>query len=141
MKALYNEVVTSNRCSKCAAENPDGLKFCGNCGAKFVAIAPPVMADEADGVYFCHKHKKETTRVTCGRCERPICPKCMVMGHAGVRCRQCARNKVPVRLRGVMHNSGKAVGQINCRHVWYIAIWLMVLNFFRGMFGGGGHDV
>lgn len=42
------------------------------------------------GVYWCARHKSVKTRLRCGRCETPICPKCMVMGPTGARCRDCA---------------------------------------------------
>ena len=38
----------------------------------------------------CYKHPKEETRLSCGRCERPICTRCSIVGPAGVRCRECA---------------------------------------------------
>ena len=93
------------RCSNCGAENEGEPNFCSDCGVKFVPIpaAVPVPGDET-GLYYCCKHKKEQTRVTCGRCERPICTKCMMIGHAGVRCKQCAKGKVGIRPAGVAHD-------------------------------------
>jgi hypothetical protein len=41
----------------------------------------------------CYKHPKEETGLSCGKCDRPICTKCMVNGPAGVRCRDCASLK------------------------------------------------
>ena len=38
----------------------------------------------------CYRHPKTETAVSCGRCERPICVKCMVSGPAGMRCPDCA---------------------------------------------------
>jgi hypothetical protein len=124
------------RCSSCQAEVQGSPKFCPECGKKFVPNAEPVAAGE-DGVYFCHKHKRETTRVTCGRCERPICPKCMVLSAAGVRCTDCARNKVPVRLRGVLHDVGSGVTKSpGAQRVWYMVGIMFIVNLFLGMFGG-----
>jgi hypothetical protein len=122
------------RCSRCGAENPLQSKFCPSCGAKFVPVAPPVEVDGDDGAYYCHKHKKEVTRVTCGRCEKPICPKCMVISPAGVRCNECARNKVSVRWRGVAHDAMSSVGSIDGRKVWYLYIFAMIARFFGGFF-------
>lgn len=45
------------------------------------------------GVYWCAKHQKTQTRLRCGRCEKPICPKCTVYGPTGARCRICVSNK------------------------------------------------
>lgn len=38
----------------------------------------------------CARHPKVETRLACGRCETPICPKCMVMTDVGARCPDCA---------------------------------------------------
>jgi hypothetical protein len=45
------------------------------------------------GVWFCARHKKVKTRLRCGRCETPICPKCTRMGPTGARCPACASNR------------------------------------------------
>lgn len=45
------------------------------------------------GVYWCPRHKGVKTRLRCGRCEKPICPKCTVMGWTGARCKDCASNR------------------------------------------------
>ena len=123
------------RCSKCQAEVQGTPKFCPACGKKFVPNPAPIAAGE-DGVFFCHKHKREATRVTCGRCERPICPKCMVLSAAGVRCKDCARNKVPIRMRGVLHDLGAGAKTPAAQRVWYMVAIMFVVNLFLGMFGG-----
>jgi hypothetical protein len=38
----------------------------------------------------CYRHPRVETGVSCGKCDRPICPKCMVAGPAGMRCPDCA---------------------------------------------------
>jgi len=38
----------------------------------------------------CYRHKKVETNVRCGKCDKPICPKCMIPGPAGMRCPDCA---------------------------------------------------
>ena len=45
------------------------------------------------GVWFCARHKNIKVRLRCGRCEKPICPKCTVMAPTGARCRDCASNR------------------------------------------------
>lgn len=45
------------------------------------------------GVWFCARHPKVQTRLRCGRCEKPICPKCTNMGPVGARCHDCLSNK------------------------------------------------
>jgi hypothetical protein len=38
----------------------------------------------------CYRHPKEETAVSCGKCDRPICTRCMIPGPAGMRCPECA---------------------------------------------------
>jgi hypothetical protein len=45
------------------------------------------------GVYFCARHKNVKTRLRCGRCEKPICPKCTKIGPTGARCAGCLSNR------------------------------------------------
>jgi hypothetical protein len=41
----------------------------------------------------CANHPKEMTLVRCGRCEKPICVRCMVDTPVGKKCPDCARNR------------------------------------------------
>lgn len=45
------------------------------------------------GVFFCARHKSTKTRLRCGRCEKPICPKCTKYGPTGARCADCSSNR------------------------------------------------
>jgi hypothetical protein len=123
-------------CEKCKTENPDENKFCGSCGAALIAIPAAVAVPGEDGVYFCNRHKKATTRVRCGRCDAAVCPTCMVYTPAGVRCRDCARNKVAVRPMGVLNEAGRALDNVassSCgRRIWYLVLFDLILSLFRG---------
>lgn len=127
-------------CPKCRADNPSDKKFCGDCGAELKAAAEAVPVPDAEpGTYYCHRHKKVPTRVRCGHCEAPVCPKCAVYGPVGVRCRQCASHRVGIRPRAVLHEVGRAAGpmaQGAGRVVWYAAIWTFVVSIFTNLFGG-----
>ena len=37
----------------------------------------------------CLRHPDEETRLTCGTCGDPICPRCMVQAPVGIRCPSC----------------------------------------------------
>ena len=39
----------------------------------------------------CAAHPAVETELGCGRCEKPICPKCLVYTPVGTRCRECAQ--------------------------------------------------
>ena len=124
-------------CSECKAANPDGKKFCGECGAALGEGAGPVAVVGEDGAWYCAKHTKAITRLRCGRCETPICPKCTVYTPAGTRCRPCSKNRIAVRPVGVLHGAlGTLEGASPMgRRVWYLALWYLVLSFFRNPFG------
>lgn len=61
-------------------------------------VAPPsgsagLEVEGEPGVYWCARHRKVKTRLRCGRCEAPICPKCTVYGPTGARCKNCLSYK------------------------------------------------
>ncbi len=39
----------------------------------------------------CATHPDVDTNLRCGKCDKPICPRCMVQTPVGARCRECAR--------------------------------------------------
>jgi hypothetical protein len=49
----------------------------------------------APAVTYCATHPSVETELRCGRCERLICPRCMVHTPGGVRCRDCAMLRRP----------------------------------------------
>jgi hypothetical protein len=38
----------------------------------------------------CAAHPNVETELACGKCEKPICPRCLYYTPVGVRCRECA---------------------------------------------------
>jgi hypothetical protein len=55
----------------------------------------PVDQPAQVGPWQCAAHPSVETYLRCGRCERPICPKCMIQTPVGSRCRDCARMRKP----------------------------------------------
>ena len=39
----------------------------------------------------CANHPRVQTVVSCGRCDKPLCTRCMIYTPVGVRCRDCAQ--------------------------------------------------
>ncbi len=120
-------------CTKCASENQPQNKFCGNCAAP---LAPaPLLPDAGTDSRPCARHPKMQTRLRCGRCELPICPRCTVYTPAGTRCRACAQNKVAVRPQALLHEAGRLAsrgGQALGKRAWYLTLWYLILSLFRG---------
>ncbi len=62
----------------------------------------------------CAAHPDVETNLRCGKCGKPICPKCMVQTPVGARCPECARlYKLPtyrVSTRYYLRAIGTALG-------------------------------
>ena len=49
-------------------------------------------AGHSDGQpLVCYRHPDRETYVSCGRCERPMCTGCAMIGPVGLRCRDCGK--------------------------------------------------
>ncbi len=42
-----------------------------------------------DQAVCCYRHPQRETGITCTRCERPICPECMISASVGFQCPEC----------------------------------------------------
>jgi hypothetical protein len=89
----------------------------------------------ADEEIRCARHPNVTTVLRCGRCDTPICPRCLVQTPVGARCPDCAQvRRLPTvdvspaflaRGLGASIVSGAAVG----------AAWGYAVGSSRGFVG------
>jgi membrane associated rhomboid family serine protease len=86
----------------------------------------------------CYRHPGRETGVRCQRCERPICPDCMVPAPVGVQCVECvrrARGRTPPgqSLRRVAAGPFVTNALIGIN----VAVWLLGLLVAPGVLMGG----
>src|SRR5687768_9344953 len=75
----------------------------------------------------CYRHPGRETAVSCSNCGRPICPDCMTSTSVGMRCPECAKQKVKVR--GIGSTRDEPV-------LTYILIGICVAVFVGEVAGG-----
>ena len=81
----------------------------------------------------CATHPKVETNLRCGKCDKPICPKCLVQTPVGARCPDCAKlGKLPtyrVSIKHYLRATGTGLGMaVVCGVAWGAIGW--VIPFF-----------
>ena len=56
-------------------------------------MSTPLQTTDESGTLRCARHPNTETVLRCGRCDTPICSRCMVMSPVGARCPTCAQVK------------------------------------------------
>ncbi|HEV2069910.1 MAG TPA: hypothetical protein VGR26_08965, partial [Acidimicrobiales bacterium] len=62
--------------------------------------SPPDPIPTEDGarvLWDCYRHPGRESGVRCRRCERPICPDCMISAPVGFQCPSCVKQAPDVR--------------------------------------------
>src|SRR3972149_2372442 len=80
----------------------------------------------------CATHPKVETELACGKCGKPICPRCLVHTPVGARCRECANvRRLPqynISAAYLLRGAGGALG----------ALWAVLLPYQLALFFGLG---
>lgn len=94
------------------------------------------------GVVSCPRDPGVQTALRCSRCEKPICPKCLIQTPVGARCRDCAQiNKSPVytMTNAVMARAATAsvVGGVVMGLIWGFVLLPFSFGFLSILVGAG----
>ena len=90
----------------------------------------------------CAEHPKVETNLRCGKCGKPICPKCMVQTPVGARCPDCAKlYKLPtyrVSTQYYLRAVGVGLGMaIVCGIIWGVVGGLVRFPFLNFILAAG----
>ena len=90
----------------------------------------------------CATHHDVETSLKCGKCGKPICPKCLVQTPVGARCPECARlYKLPtyrVSTRYYLRATGAGLGMAIVAGIIWGTFGALLPFFFLNLFLGAG---
>ncbi len=114
-------LVLRMNCPKCGLEQPEGAQYCMRCGKELLSETAGAPSD----TLYCAFHPKTPTQLSCGRCGKPICTKCVVLGPAGPRCRECSRQNIPLRPSAIAYEAKRGFMGL-FRGGYSLWIWIVV---------------
>ncbi|WP_260425115.1 rhomboid family intramembrane serine protease [Arachnia propionica] len=79
----------------------------------------------------CYRHPGELTGISCQRCQRPICPRCMIPGAVGFQCPLCVQTGIRQTRQAELPYGGTRSRQPELTS-WVLiginlAVWLLIL--------------
>ena len=86
----------------------------------------------------CAAHPSVETELACGKCEKPICPKCLHYTPVGVRCRECANLKRLPQYELSIAYVARGLGAALVVGAVAGAIWGVIPFGILGLLVGGG---
>lgn len=117
-------------CPRCAKQNSPEARFCQRCGLDMLSVDQP-RPDE-DGQVMCARHPNRPTNLRCGRCDTPVCDKCVIIGPAGPRCKDCAKTNVGVRPAAVAYEVKRGVRSLGRGMSPFMWIWIVIIALTLG---------
>lgn len=75
----------------------------------------------------CYRHPGRETYIRCSRCERPICPDCMIPASVGFQCPECVREGAASVREARTVFGGRVAGSVPW--VSYVLLGLIALSF------------
>jgi hypothetical protein len=82
----------------------------------------------------CATHPSVETELACGRCEKPICPRCLVYTPVGARCRDCAQVKALPQFNVTPQYYARAIVAALVTGAGLGVAWGLLLTTFLGFF-------
>jgi hypothetical protein len=116
-------------CPRCAKQNEEDARFCAKCGLNLIEAKQHLDPKPVEETLYCYRHPKEATNLTCGRCYKPVCTNCVVIGPAGPRCPDCAKSQKiyrPAALGLTAKRTARSLGKQG-PWSWYYIILLLVM--------------
>jgi len=99
------------------------------------------LDESPDEALRCATHPQVETYLRCGRCGKPICPRCLIQTPVGARCRECANvsrlptfNVTPVFFARAM--TAALVAGIGIGLIWAFVLADLRFGFFFMIFAG-----
>ncbi len=96
------------------------------------------MAGVSTQLATCYRHPDRETGVRCQRCERPVCPECLVPAPVGVQCVECVRRHQPKATARSLTNTLRWTNVTSVLIGINVAVWLVgaALSGGRGLLTG-----
>lgn len=90
----------------------------------------------------CYRHPYEEAGVRCTRCDRPICPKCMITAPVGFQCPECVKGAPPVRRYSeIRSTSSQQIRVTTALIAVNVALFIPSLSGGGGLAGRGSNDL
>ena len=125
-------------CPRCGRQNEEDVRFCGRCGLDIVEYDKHQTRPSTEDDQFCYRHPREQTNLKCGRCLKPICTKCAIIGPAGPRCQDCAKQNIEFRPAAVVHQAKSTIFKIGKLGPYGIYFTILIISMLFGIFRGCG---